>query len=454
MRTRSKRTIKVAKPSKSASSNTTSTPAKAPLERLEVPSPLLIIPKTLSKDVRILSLSHSGSQGLSKFCFCPENGLYEFAKIETSRDDYRTLLVAPNPVEQNSQHAQLKLQESESSCPSTGFIVPSPTVYTTSPFDPLFLLLPALVESQTKSFNASLFRAASDIFDYITDELSPHFSVLLAHITTYETLIKRLEAVCDSVQAGDESMYRLSHQKLLEELLRKARKMVERGIPGSLEERFVRRVLEVPMMGAKREPITVSDTKTQGEEAPRIAGAESEDIQSDAPSAETAESQESTSSSTTITSSASDETTLTTPDVSFAASNHQPEPFTTPPSIPPLLRLRLALHSLFPFLPLSLPPIILALLSTTFAPLTAHLSALATLRAELQALRSMNNDISRKRPLDGEDEEKAEERREKKRKKEEEDKRKKEMSRGVKALGKVDVTGMKKMGDFFKKKAG
>ena len=64
----------------------------------------------------------------------------------------------------------------------------------------------------------------------------------------------------------------------------------------------------------------------------------------------------------------------------------------------------------------------------------------------------MNNDICRKRPLDGEEEEKAEERREKKRKKEEEEKRKKEMSRGVKALGKVDVSGMKKMGDFFKKK--
>ena len=454
MKTRSKPTRKTTKPSKSSFKNPTSTPAKAPLERLESPPPLLILPESLSKDARILSLSRPGSESLSKFCFCPKNGLYELTKIESSRDEYRTLLIAPNSAQQTIQQTQSQWRDSESSYPSTGFIVPSPTVYTTSPFDPLFLLLPALIESPTKSFNASLFRAASDIFEYIADELSPHFSVLVAHAKTHETLIKRLEAVCDCVQAGDESMYRLSHEKLLEELLRKARRMVGGGVPGSLEERFIRRVLEVPMMVIKRESDIVSETKMQVHEAPRIGGAGSEDVQSEVPSGEIAESQESTSSSTTITSSTSGVTAITTPDASFAASTEQPEPFTTPPIIPPLLRLRLALHSLLPLLPPSLLPILSPLFSTMFAPLTTHLTALATLRAELQALRSMNNDISRKRPLADEDEEKAEERREKKRKKEEEEKKKKEMSRGVKALGKVDVSGMKKMGDFFKKKVG
>jgi hypothetical protein len=51
------------------------------------------------------------------------------------------------------------------------------------------------------------------------------------------------------------------------------------------------------------------------------------------------------------------------------------------------------------------------------------------------------------------EDEDSETRAEKKRKKEEEEKRKKAgESRGVKNLKKVNVSGMKKMSDFFKKK--
>ena len=53
-----------------------------------------------------------------------------------------------------------------------------------------------------------------------------------------------------------------------------------------------------------------------------------------------------------------------------------------------------------------------------------------------------------------EDDDEDESRAEKKRKKDEEEKRKKAgESRGVKNLKKVNTAGMKKMSDFFKKKA-
>jgi hypothetical protein len=69
------------------------------------------------------------------------------------------------------------------------------------------------------------------------------------------------------------------------------------------------------------------------------------------------------------------------------------------------------------------------------------------LRQDAAAVRSLT-DYSRKRNIEDEDE-----RAEKRRKKEEDDKRKKPTeSRGVKNLKKVDVKGMKKMSDFFKKK--
>jgi hypothetical protein len=83
-----------------------------------------------------------------------------------------------------------------------------------------------------------------------------------------------------------------------------------------------------------------------------------------------------------------------------------------------------------------------------FAPLDSHLAHLAKLRQDALAARSLG-DYSRKRALDEDNETRAE----KKQKLDEEEKRKKAgESRGVKALKKVNVTGMKKMSDFFKKK--
>lgn len=87
-----------------------------------------------------------------------------------------------------------------------------------------------------------------------------------------------------------------------------------------------------------------------------------------------------------------------------------------------------------------------------FAPLTAHLTHLAKLRAEAAASADLSS-FTRKRGC-LEDDEEAEARAEKKRRLEEEEKRKKlSISRGVKDLAKVDVKGMKKMSAFFQPKA-
>ena len=91
---------------------------------------------------------------------------------------------------------------------------------------------------------------------------------------------------------------------------------------------------------------------------------------------------------------------------------------------------------------------LLALLSARFAPLEAHLSSIAALKSEALSLRSLSDNISRKRAVEL-DEEKIAEREEKKRKKEEEAIKKKNEGRGVKQLKKVDTSGMKKMSSFF-----
>jgi hypothetical protein len=134
----------------------------------------------------------------------------------------------------------------------------------------------------------------------------------------------------------------------------------------------------------------------------------------------------------------------------------KPPPISAPEGIPDLLRLRTAFNFILSaYVPPHLHTPLTALLTTSpsladFSPLDAHLAHLRTLRQEALAARNLN-DMSRKRGAldDEEDEIRAE----KKRKLEEDEKRKKAgESRAVKNLKKVNVSGMKKMSDFFKKK--
>lgn len=83
-----------------------------------------------------------------------------------------------------------------------------------------------------------------------------------------------------------------------------------------------------------------------------------------------------------------------------------------------------------------------------FTPLNQHLAKVREAESELQALRTLSDNISRKRVcLD--DDDAAEARALKKRKKDEEDQRKKAESRGIKQLKKVDTSGMQKLSSFF-----
>ncbi|KAI7357608.1 hypothetical protein KC336_g22122, partial [Hortaea werneckii] len=85
-----------------------------------------------------------------------------------------------------------------------------------------------------------------------------------------------------------------------------------------------------------------------------------------------------------------------------------------------------------------------------FGPLDAHLQHINQVKADAQALRSISDNISRKRgTLD--DDEAVEKAQAKKQKKEEEEAKKKSMSVGVKRLAKADTSGMKKMTSFFTK---
>ena len=416
---------------------------------------LLVVPKAVGEQACIITLAHPRRLCPTRYYFCPDSGIYEFTKTRSAPSAYRSLLLAPSPEAdihdislngetkgRTSQSEEANIYNSElAGSIGRGYVTKTAEIFTATPIDPLFLLLPVLAPESTSTRpdeTKTLFLSSDDLFEKLIN-VSKSFDLLVEHEATRHLLESRMEAVCEMVEAGDEKMYRLSVEKLLEELVRKSRRMVAGGLPASMEERFIKRALDVPLLGIKRHSSIAEDNVDR-------------EIEGDSPDTnvmlETSDSQSSTATAMTADSQVSTSTSLTSPD---QASEESAQPV-----LFDLLRLRTALSFLIssyvaPHLAKKLTDIMASPASPTdFKPLDIHLAHTANIRAEAQANRSLS-DFSRKRGTDDD----AEARTEKRRKKEEEEKRKKAgESRGVRDLKKVDTKGMKKMSDFFGKKVG
>ena len=342
---------------------------------------------------------------------------------------------ARNSNEGGSQDA--KSQEEQGGI-GGGYVSKTAEMFTVTRIDPLFLLLPGLYAENESAKMGALFRSSEDIFDML-GERSKHFGVLVKNEATRQVLERRMGAVCDIVEGGDEKMYRLSEKKLVHTLVEKAKRMHTSGLPKSMEERFIRKALENPMT----DHLNLQRTLQEEEIANRESNPET-------PTPQSSESQSSTTPSLSTTSDATRDTTITVP-VSASQAD-------APLEIVSLLRLWTSLSYIMQtYLSATLAKLIDSVLKSPvspvdFEPLEKHLTHLAHLRAEVVKARSLM-DNGRKRNLYDEDDEAAESRAAKKAKKEEEERKKKAgESRGVRDLKKVDTKGMKKLSSFFTKK--
>jgi hypothetical protein len=401
------------------------------------PPKLFVLPKDTTNDARIVTLDNPANGAPSRYYFCPEKGFYEFTRITASAKDYKSwLIVGETSLDENAEEKEVAVGQGGVKIES-GYITKTADLFIATPIDLLFLILPALLPKSAKETKQH-FLALDDHLDTLAS-LSRHWKVLLAQYCTLRAMLqKRMAVVCDSVEAGDETMYRISEDKLLSILLKKAERMCRHGLPPSMEERFIKRALEVPIMSIKREESSLSVMSES-----TVAG--TEDSQASITAA-LMDSQSSTETVSTVATSVS-----ITEEVSAKPS------INAPPEIPQLLRLRTAMTYLTStYLPKTLHSSIQEALKSSkspdFTPLTTHLAHLTSLRTQAAALRSISDNVSRKRNYE-EDDEKAAEREEKKRKKEEEERKKKTESRAVKQLKKVDISGMKKLSSFFTKAA-
>jgi hypothetical protein len=398
------------------------------------PPKLFVLPKNTSKDARILTLDNPSNGAPSRYFFCPYKGFHEFTRIAAPKKECRSWLITGEKTEKDEP------QTEEESRIGTGYITKSPDLFIATPIDTLFLILPAFAPKDTKQTETQLFLALDDYLDKLSTS-SPHWRALLSqHPSLKTTIEKKMHTISDTVDAGDETMYRLNPSKLLTILLKKAERMVSHGLPPSLEEKYIKTALEVPIMSVKREDSTLTST-TVTETNTEVEVLADKDSQTPSELSIT----------TSMESQVSVDTTITIPDTE--EETMEKAALTTPPEIPHLLRLRISLTYLTStYLPVTLLPTISTLLASnttpSFTALDTHLSSIRKLKSEAQALRSISDNISRKRAFEC-DEEKIAEREEKKRKKEEEDKKKKSEGRGVKMLKKVNTSGMRKMSSFF-----
>ncbi|KAL2261020.1 hypothetical protein VTK26DRAFT_4800 [Humicola hyalothermophila] len=452
---------KVAAPSKSSASTYALPPPT------DNPPKLFVLPKTASPSARIVTLQNPRNDKPTRYLVCPEAGFFEFTRISPPKSAPRSWLIQPSPS--IPQPATTSSPQTASQLPTQ--TVESPALHLATPFDPLFLLLPALLPPSLGSANTKAgrtetpkrpFLSFEDHLDALPDP-SRHLAELLSSSPSssapselpssgstpavHALLESRLAAVCDTVDAGGETMYRASEAKLVREVWGKARRMAE-GLPGSMEEQFVRKVLEAPVVGVSRASVVAAGSGEMGEEGVGEGG-ESQVSSASSSSVDTAVSGASSGSG-----SGSEVSAASTAATSVAEGETDGvvSAMTAPEEVVRLQRLRVA----FDFIcsRYVAPPIAETLKAglakatdlVDFTPLDEYLAKLAKLRQEAAAARS--TDYSRKR---GNDEE-ADERAEKRRKKEAEEKAKKaNQSRGVRELMKVNTSGMKKLSEFFKK---
>ncbi|KAK3709806.1 hypothetical protein LTR37_010634 [Vermiconidia calcicola] len=423
MKTRAKK----ASTTKSDGATETDKPKTQTLEpSVSNPPQVFILPKDTSPACRIITLPNPATATPSRLLVCPEKGFYEFTRVAAPKRACRSWLLAPE------HDATAANNEEEGVDGDEAYVLQTPDLMIATPIDPLFVVLSALAHGD-EAAGKQTYLTASDYLERIGEQ-SDHFRQVMRSEGS-EKLEKIFEArmavVCDGMEAGDEKLYRLSRQKLLEELVGKAKRMVAKGLPASLEERFVKQALAVPVLSIKREESSLSIP--EGDDA--TPGAES---QTTATSASI--SQDTQASSTTTSSVSTTATSIATTPVEDRSVPTE--------EITHLLRLRTALNFLLSsYIPPTLRAELSALPTTNvigFTPLDTHLRHLEKLKKEAQALRSLSENISRKRGIE-DDEEALEKQEGKKRKKEEEEFRKKNMSRGVQQLAKANTSGMKKM---------
>lgn len=390
-----------------------------------------------SSNFTVISLPHPRTSAPTRFLIHSGTGLHEITKIAPPATTPRSWLLTNTlkPVSSDEGKKEDEEEKVKAATPEitnwlgNGQTIQDASLYVSTPIDPLFILLPRLLPVDAPKAH---FLPLDDILDTFTatdddaedDADKSHWEAVLKFGSQSRRHAEaRVKAVCDMVDVGEEMAYRPSQEKALALLVAKCEGMAKGGLPKSMEDAFVVKPLVRP----------ISEVLVQQEKEEKGGSDEGE-----------------TATTTTLVETQSGEEKK---DADTTDKESQPTPPLVHPTILNLLRLRVASQFLSAsYLPAYLSAALTTTLSSTydFAPLDTHLAELRRLRSEVASLRS--DDFSLKRNYDEDGRDAGARKKQKMEEEETEKKRKKNVSRGVRDLGKVNTKGMAKMTSFFKKK--
>ena len=375
---------------------------------------ICILPKTVKNGTRIVYLPHPATSASAAFVFCHDTGrIFELTKVSAPKAAARSWLIS---ADQTTSVDNAETPFAPSGSLQKGYVIKHADALVATPFDPVFLLLRLFPVGKSQERNS--FRLGDDYLELFSEQ-DPAMARLLRSERFSKNVLKRFECICESQDIGDEKVYKPSNEKLARVLVEKACRMVSSTAwPASMDEGVVKKELDIPSISVRT--VTYVDT-TADDQVPNASAAP-----------------------------VTQETPQTTSQLDVDS------------GVIDVMRMRKALEYLLSaYVPKALRDDIEMLFKDdkikSITPLLdptllqAHLDKIKAAKAEAMALRSLSDNISRKRGAD--DEEQADARAEKKRKKEEEDKKAKSESRNLKQLKKVDTTGMKKLSSFFTKSA-
>jgi len=385
------------------------------------PPHIVLLPSALpSTDLKIITLPHPRTLVPTRYLVHPAQGLHEITKLTAPTSTPRSWLLTP-PSEPSSPPKWL----------GNGQILQDGSMYICTPMDPLFMLLPRLFPADAADA-INRFLPMEDLFEEIAKEEEGDWGLVVRSQVTE----KRLVAVCESVDVGDEKAYKPSREKLMKVLDGKCIRMAKGGLPTTMEEEFVQKPLTRPMAEImadeaeqKKDAGSVKELEVRG-----IKKKEDNDAGRGGGDGEAA---------------AGEAEALSTPPGSQAA---RPRLAEASQEVTDLLRIRVASEFISNnYLSIYIAEVLSNRLqkSHDFTPLDDYLSELAKSRREATAMRS--DDFTLKRNY--EDEEGVVDRKRKRKEAEEaEKKKKKSVSRATKELQKADTRGMAKMTAYFGRK--
>ncbi|KAK8069321.1 hypothetical protein PG994_005937 [Apiospora phragmitis] len=327
---------KAATGSASAKTSAATAPAPSNKSRYQLPSTaanppkIFILPSKATSEARVVSLPNPRYDKPTRYLVCPETGIYEFTRITAPKSTPRSWLIDTSANISTGSEKEEKPDPKKPNGDDSEFgayVTKGAELYLATSIDPVFLLLPALVSDEIARGEGGkkMFVESDDYFDQL-GKASPHFSEILRWGSIRQLLESRMATVCDTIDAGGELMYRFSKEKLLAEMLSKAKRMSEKSLPPSMEEKFVAKALEAPVLGLKREDTTTTN------------------LSASTPKVDSTESQSSSESTETTTSHISEASTTATSvaDEATAAASALKASMQASPKVTQLQRLRVA----------------------------------------------------------------------------------------------------------------